>query len=92
MKKQPEKPVVVERRGRETGTLVAGSVPWQIAQLEPGASMLVLDAPNRAQQLSVAINRYTSSHGGRYTVQTCAGMPLTFDGSAFKFFRITRTE
>lgn len=83
---------VVDRRGRETGTLVAGSLPWQLAQLEPGGSALFPDGPNRAQQLAVAIKRYSAAHGGQYTLQACGGIPLTApDASSFRFFRILRS-
>ena len=80
-------------RGREHGTLVPGSLPWLIDQLEPGASMLLPDGPNRGQQLAVACSRYSAIHGGRYVVQACGGFPIaTIDSTSFKFYRITRTE
>jgi len=79
------------RRGRESGTLVTGSLPWQLARLAVDESLLVPDAANRAQQLAVAISRVSSIHGGEYAIQVCAGVPLTFDGTAFRLYKVTRT-
>jgi hypothetical protein len=79
------------RRGRESGTLVTGSLPWSLSRLAVDEVLLVPDAPNRAQQLGVAIARVSSVRGGEYAIQVCAGVPLTFDGTAFRFYQVTRT-
>ncbi|MEX3859661.1 hypothetical protein AB3X94_37355 [Paraburkholderia sp. BR10923] len=78
--------------GRESGTLVAGSLPWQLAQLKPGDALLFPDGPYRSQGLNVAMNRFAAAHGGRFALAVCIGTPQTFDGTAFRFYRITRIE
>jgi hypothetical protein len=92
MKKTDTTPPQTSRRGRESGTLVPGSLPWQLSKLAVGGpSLLVDDAPNRAQQLGVAVARYEAAHGGEFITQVCAGVALQFDGrSAFRFYRVTR--
>jgi hypothetical protein len=85
-----------DNRGREIGTLLAGSIPWQLSQLAPGDFILVVeDSPIKGQNLNTTVARYKEVHGGNYTVQLCGGFPMSakfFDGTAFRFYRILRTE
>ena len=78
--------------GRESGTLLPGSLPWHLSQMKPGDTLLFPDGPYRSQGLNVAMHRYAATHGGTFALAACTGTPLTFDGTAFRFYRITRVD
>ena len=78
-------------RGRPPGTLVRGSLPWQLSQLEVrGAPLLVIDAPDRAAHLSTQVARYEAAHGGSFQVLPCVGATIARDRMPFRFYLIER--
>lgn len=78
--------------GRQPGTLITGSLAWEISRLDVGRVVLLADDVARVKQsierAIELVNKTMPKH--RYEVVSCLGVPP--DGGTFKFWKVQRVK
>lgn len=78
--------------GRQPGTLIAGTLAWQISRLDVGRNLLLADEVAKLKQSIERgielVHKTMPKH--RYEVVSCLGVPP--DGGTFKLWKVARVK